>query len=83
MTPYRRVIVVAAQTGIPPLWIAHDLGTTLNSVKSILSQERARGEAIPRFRGGHKGARLILDKSGYKRGWEKRRAKAAQMRASA
>lgn len=77
MTPYRRVIVVAAQTGIPPVWIAHELNTSTNSIKSILSQERARGEAIPRYNGGPKDLGLPRDPSGYQRGWERRRARAA------
>lgn len=52
MTPYRQAIVIAAQAGIPPRWIAYEMGTTRNAIKSILSQERARGEVIPRFRPG-------------------------------
>jgi hypothetical protein len=52
---WREIIVFAAQSGIPPIWIAYELGTTNNSVKAILSQERAKGVNIPRYTARRKG----------------------------
>lgn len=49
VTPLRACIIEAARAGNPPRVIAEELGTSRNCVKSILSQERAKGVEIPRF----------------------------------
>lgn len=49
LTPRRRIMVEAAQAGIPPWWIAYELGITVKAVQVVLAQERGKGEVVPKF----------------------------------